>query len=117
MAGNLNSGLSYLITTVNNNLFRQSIDDVSFLILSMREPRSGLHRIKSEEVHFQDDSPEDYQVNETETQVQNDKDYGNTGCGFFKEGVQNLKDFWLKINCSQMKLLNFEDWASFRKIK
>ena len=40
----------------------------------MREPRSGLHRIKSEEVHFQDDSPEDYQVNETETQVQNDKD-------------------------------------------
>ena len=40
----------------------------------MREPRSGLHRIKSEEVHFQDESPEDYQVNETETQVQNDKD-------------------------------------------
>ena len=61
---------------VHNKLFRQLIDDVSFLILSMREPRSGLHRIKSEEVHFQDDSPEDYQVNETETetQVQNDKD-------------------------------------------
>ena len=29
----------------------------------MREPRST--RIKSEEVHFQDESPEEYQVNET----------------------------------------------------
>ena len=43
----------------------------------MREPRSGLHRIKSEEVHFQDDSPEDYQVNETETQVQNRNSMNN----------------------------------------
>ena len=55
-----------------NTLFRELIDDVFFLISSMREPR--MDRMKSEEVHFQDDSPEDYQVNETETQVQNDKD-------------------------------------------
>ena len=38
--------------------------------------------------------------------------YGNTGCGVFKEGIQNWKDFWLKINCSQMKLLDFENWSS-----
>ena len=37
-------------------------------------------------------------------------DTGNTGCGVFKGGMQNLKDFWLKINCSEMKLLNFENW-------
>ena len=30
---------------------------------------------------------------------------GSTGCGVFK------KSFWLKINCSQMKLLNFENWS------
>ena len=40
------------------------------------------------------------------------KYYGNTGCGVFKEGMQNWKDFWLKINCSQLKLLNFENWSS-----
>ena len=39
-------------------------------------------------------------------------DYGNTGCGVFKEGIQNYKEFWQKINCSQMKLLNFENWSS-----
>ena len=38
--------------------------------------------------------------------------YENTGCGVFKGGIQNQKDFWLKINCSQMKLLNFEKWSS-----
>ena len=38
--------------------------------------------------------------------------YGNTGCGFLKGGIQNEKDFWLKINCSQLKLLNFENWSS-----
>ena len=32
--------------------------------------------------------------------------YGNTGCGVFKGG------FWLKINCSQMKLPNLEKWSS-----
>jgi hypothetical protein len=26
---------------------------------------------------------------------------GNTGCGVLKGGIQNYKDFWLKINCSQ----------------
>ena len=32
--------------------------------------------------------------------------YGNTGsCG----GIQNQKGFWLKINCIQMKLPNFEN--------
>ena len=39
-------------------------------------------------------------------------EYGNTGCGVFKGGIQNLKGFWLKINCSQMKLLYFENWNS-----
>ena len=24
--------------------------------------------------------------------------YGNTGCGVFKGGIQNQKGFWLKIN-------------------
>ena len=28
--------------------------------------------------------------------------YGNTGCGVFKEGMQNYKYVWLEINCSQM---------------
>ena len=32
--------------------------------------------------------------------------YGNTGCPVFKWGVQNWKDFCLKIN---RKLLNFEN--------
>ena len=27
-------------------------------------------------------------------------------------GIQNRKGFWLKINCSQMKLLNFKNWSS-----
>ena len=58
-----------------NTLFRELIDDVFFLISSMREPR--MDRMKSEEVHFQDDSPEDYQVNETETQVQNRNSMNN----------------------------------------
>ena len=38
--------------------------------------------------------------------------YGNTGCGVFKGEIQNLTYFWLKINCSQMKLLYFENWSS-----
>ena len=38
--------------------------------------------------------------------------YGNTGCGVLKRGTQNQKGFWLKINCSQMKLLDFENWSS-----
>jgi hypothetical protein len=36
----------------------------------------------------------------------------NTGCGIFKRGIQNLKVFWLKINCSQMKLPNFDNWSN-----
>ena len=36
--------------------------------------------------------------------------YGNTVCGVFKGGIQNQKGFWLKINCCQMKLLNFANW-------
>ena len=38
--------------------------------------------------------------------------YGNTGCGVFKGEIQNKKYFWLKINCSQIKLLNFENRSS-----
>ena len=29
------------------------------------------------------------------------RDYGNTGCGVFKRGIQNFKDIRLKINFSQ----------------
>ena len=38
--------------------------------------------------------------------------YGNTGCGVFKGGIQNLKGLWLKINSIQMKLPNFENWSN-----
>ena len=38
--------------------------------------------------------------------------YGITGCGFFKAGIQNWKGFFIKINCSQMKLLDFEKWTN-----
>ena len=39
-------------------------------------------------------------------------DYGISGCGIFKAGIQNWKGFCIKIICSQMKLLNFENWTS-----
>ena len=35
--------------------------------------------------------------------------YGNTGCWVFKRGIHNRKDFWININCIQMKLLNFDN--------
>ena len=38
--------------------------------------------------------------------------YGNTGCGVFKEGIQNQRGFWLKTNSSQMELPNLENWSS-----
>ena len=38
--------------------------------------------------------------------------YGITGWGVFKAGIQNWKGFCIKINCSQMKLLNFENWTN-----
>ena len=38
--------------------------------------------------------------------------YGITGCGIFKAGIQNWKGFCIKINFSQMKLLNFENWTN-----
>ena len=38
--------------------------------------------------------------------------YGITGCGIFKAGIQNWKGFCIKINQSQMKLLNFENWTN-----
>ena len=38
--------------------------------------------------------------------------YSNTDCGVFKEGIQNQKGFWLKINCSQMILPNFDNWSN-----
>ena len=52
--------------------------------------------------------------------------YGNTGCGVFKKGIQNQKDFWLKINCShifefweleQWRAVKNCNWESFQKIK
>ena len=36
--------------------------------------------------------------------------YGNTGCRVFKQGVQNWKEFWLKINLG--KEMNFENWCN-----
>ena len=30
---------------------------------------------------------------------------------FSRGGIQNQKGFWLKINCNQMKILNFENWS------
>ena len=38
--------------------------------------------------------------------------YGISGCGVFKAGIQNYKGFWLKINCIQIKLPNFENWSN-----
>ena len=35
--------------------------------------------------------------------------YGIPGCGVFMGGIQNLKGLWLKNNCIQMKLPNFEN--------
>ena len=35
--------------------------------------------------------------------------YGNT---VFKQGIQNWKDFCLKINIPKRKLLNFENWCN-----
>ena len=43
--------------------------------------------------------------------------YGNTGCGVFKGEIQNWKGFWLKINCSQMKSLNFANWCNGEVLK
>ena len=43
---------------------------------------------------------------------QKEQAYVNASCGVFKGGMQNQKGFWIKINCSQMKLLNFENWSS-----
>ena len=31
---------------------------------------------------------------------------------FSREGYKIRKNFWLKVNCSQMKLLKFENWIS-----
>ena len=31
---------------------------------------------------------------------------------FLREGYKIKKDFWLKINCSQVKLLNFANWCN-----
>ena len=39
--------------------------------------------------------------------------YGITGGGVFKAGTQNWKGFCIKINCSQMKLSNFENWTNW----
>ena len=38
--------------------------------------------------------------------------YGSTGCGVFKRGIQNEKDFCIKINIPKRKLLTFENWTN-----
>ena len=38
---------------------------------------------------------------------------GNTSCGVFKWGVQNQKDFCLRVNISKQ---NFENWCSNKVI-
>ena len=38
--------------------------------------------------------------------------YGITGCRVFEAEIQNWKGFCIKINCSQIKLLNFENWTN-----
>ena len=38
--------------------------------------------------------------------------YGSTGCWVFKQGIQNWKDFCLKINIPKRKLLNYENWVN-----
>jgi len=44
--------------------------------------------------------------------------YGNTGCGVFKQGIQNLKDFCLRINIPRLKdcILSFGLKASCQKV-
>jgi hypothetical protein len=38
--------------------------------------------------------------------------YRASGTWGHKGGIQNWKGFWLKINCSQMKLENCDNWRS-----
>ena len=39
-------------------------------------------------------------------------EYGNAGCGVFKQGVQNYKVFLPMNQHTQRKLLNFKNWIS-----
>ena len=41
--------------------------------------------------------------------------YGNTGFGVLGKGYKIRKSFWLKINCSEMKSLNFVIWGGVKK--
>ena len=41
-----------------------------------------------------------------------DPQYGNTGCGVFKWGVQGLERFLHKNQHNHRKLLNFEFWIN-----
>jgi hypothetical protein len=38
--------------------------------------------------------------------------YGITGYGVSRPGIQNQKDFCIKINTPKRKLLNFENWTN-----
>ena len=51
-------------------------------------------------------------MNSRQTFVQLTDGYGIPSCGVFKGGIQNKQGFWLKINCIQMKLPNFEIWSN-----
>ena len=42
---------------------------------------------------------------------------GNTGCRVFKKGIQNQKGFRIKINCSQMKFGELEQWRAVKKFQ
>ena len=44
------------------------------------------------------------------------QDYGNTGCGVFKRGIQ-LENFLYKYQHTQRKLLNFEFWINAEQSK
>ena len=50
-----------------------------------------------------------YQLNDDPLECALSLEYGITGCGISKTGIQNWKGLCIKINCSQMKLLNFEN--------
>ena len=45
-------------------------------------------------------------------QKESSSHYGISGDGVSRPGIQNKKDFCIKINLPKEKLLNFENWAN-----
>ena len=93
MLKNLKIGISFLQALL--------ISDTSYDLEKLDEEEAGETDDQSEE--GDDDMEEDDEDSE---------EYGIPGCGLFKGGIQNQKGFWLKINCIQMKLPNFENWSN-----